>query len=37
MVVVMDGQDVQDANMSKAVIQNDKRRSNRYFKVISHV
>ena len=29
MVAVMDGQDVQDANMSKAVIQNDKGRSNK--------
>lgn len=28
MVAVMDGQDVQDANMSKAVVQNDKGKSN---------
>ena len=32
MVVVTDGQDVQDANMSKAVIQNDKRKGKRPMK-----
>ena len=30
MLAVMDGQDVQDANMSRVVIQNDKRGFYRY-------
>lgn len=29
MVVVINGQDVQDANISRVVIQNDKERSNK--------